>query len=74
MRAWMDCIYGLSILDVYKRQAYTLLRRGYKGNFKVTAIKDGFVPQSTVSSALKKHQLDADSVVDIILSKIGHGE
>ena len=54
--------------------AYTLLRRGYKGNFKVTAIKDGFVPQSTVSSALKKHQLDADSVVDIILSKIGHGE
>ena len=53
--------------------AYTLLKRGYKGGFKVTAIKDGFVPQSTVSSALKKHQLDVDSVVDIILSGLGRG-
>ena len=54
--------------------AYTLLNREYKGHFKVTAIKDGFIPQSTVSSALKKHQLDADSIVDIISSELGREE
>ncbi len=51
-----------------EHMAYTLLERGYKGSFKVTAVDEGFVPQSTVASALRKHHLDTDSMVDIIKS------
>ena len=46
--------------------ACTLLKRGYRGSFKVTAVKEGFVPQSTVESALRKYGLDSKSIVDII--------
>ncbi len=48
--------------------AYKLMSLGYQGLFKVTAVTEGFVPQSTTQSALKKYKLDAGSIVDIILN------
>ncbi|MCL2055362.1 MAG: 1-deoxy-D-xylulose-5-phosphate synthase [Oscillospiraceae bacterium] len=38
-----------------------LALRDYKGGFKIIAVGDGFVPQSSVSAALKKYHLDAIS-------------
>ena len=39
-----------------------LLECGYKGSYKISAIEDTFVPAATVSSALKKYGLDAESM------------
>ncbi len=43
--------------------ASLLLEKGYKGIFKIHAVKDEFVPSSRVSDALKKYGLDTDSMV-----------
>ena len=43
-----------------------LLQKGYKGKFVNTAIENEFVAASNVSSALKKNNLDRESMIRII--------
>ena len=45
---------------------YELTKIGYNGIYKITAIEDRFVPHSTVASALKYNNLDADSMYSIM--------
>jgi len=40
-----------------------LLESGYEGKYQTHTVKDEFVPAMTVSSALAKYELDADSMV-----------
>lgn len=43
-----------------------LLEQGYSGSYNVQAIENEFVPASTISSALKKYKLDANSMIEIV--------
>ena len=43
-----------------------LLEEGYSGSYNVQAIENEFVPASTISSALKKYKLDANSMIEIV--------
>lgn len=45
---------------------YELTKTGYTGIYKITAIEDRFVPHSSVASALKQNNLDADSMYSIM--------
>lgn len=48
-----------------------LVENGYKGNIKITAIKNEFIKQSSVDSCLKKYKLDKDGVIEIITKYLG---
>lgn len=43
-----------------------LLKRGYKGDYVNTAVKDCFIKQATVQRQLHLHNLDEDAMVEII--------
>ena len=43
--------------------ALELLKRGYKGEFSLTAVPDTFVTHAGVSSLLKKYGLDKESII-----------
>ncbi|HKM33006.1 MAG TPA: hypothetical protein VJX95_05535, partial [Oscillospiraceae bacterium] len=43
-----------------------LSARGYKGNYNITAITDGFVRQASVERTLAKYKLDATSMVNTV--------
>ena len=44
-----------------------LFDMNYKGNYKHIAVNDEFVPHASVSSLIKKYQLDCESIVNQIL-------
>ncbi len=46
------------------------VRRGFKGKFKITAIYNTYLKQAKVDSILKKLQLDADGMVNVITKNI----
>lgn len=50
---------------VAEKIGFELMRNGFRGGFKATAI-DGFVKQASVSSQRAKYQLDCDSMVKIV--------
>ncbi len=43
-----------------------LSARGYKGNYNITAITDGFVRQASVERTLAKYKLDSTSMVNTV--------
>ena len=52
--------------------ATMLLERGYKGNYKLTAVNDSFVKQASVASQLKKYMLDNAGMTKIISGSVQH--
>ena len=46
------------------------VRRGYKGTFKITAIYNTYLKQAKVDSLLKKLQLDANGIVNVVTKSI----
>ena len=52
----------------------TLSQNGYKGDFKITAINDEFIPHATVASTLKKLHLDEESIFELIYKDLGNNE
>ena len=43
-----------------------LLKKGYSGKYCVNAVNDEFVGASTIPSALKKYNLDCESMIEIV--------
>ena len=70
LAAEFDKIYffeeGMEIGGVGELFYYMLKNQEYKGNFELTAIKDKFVPQSTVDEALAELNLDCMGIVNKI--------
>lgn len=51
-----------------ERFASILMTEGYKGNLKIVAVEEQYVPQSSVDSALSKYKLDTKGIVDTVTS------
>ena len=62
---------GVRTGSVGEKLAATLLEKGYKGSFSLTAVEDCFVKQSTVPQLMKQYGLDADSIAEKIRSHRG---
>ncbi|MCI8360527.1 MAG: 1-deoxy-D-xylulose-5-phosphate synthase [Clostridiales bacterium] len=57
---------GMGSGGVGEHMGSRLLGAGFTGRFRLTAIPDEFVPQSTVAAALRVYRLDAASMAEII--------
>lgn len=57
---------GIRTGGVGEHLAARLLEAGYAGRYRLTAIPDTFVPQSTLKAALRTYGLDGDSMADAI--------
>jgi 1-deoxy-D-xylulose-5-phosphate synthase len=55
--------------SVGERFAYMLSLKGYTGKFVHTAIDDGFVPQASVESLIKRYKLDEDGMIEVIANE-----
>ncbi len=55
---------GIRTGSVGEKLAATLLEKGYKGSYSLTAVEDCFVRQSTVPQLMKQYGFDADSIAD----------
>lgn len=62
---------GVRTGSVGEKLAATLLEKGYKGSFNLTAVEDCFVKQSTIPQLMKQYGLDADSIAEKIRSHRG---
>ncbi len=62
---------GVRTGSVGEKLAATLLEKGYKGSFSLTAVEDCFVKQSTIPQLMKQYGLDADSIAEKIRSHRG---
>lgn len=61
---------GISCGGIGEHFCYLLNLRGYIGKFHLTAIDDEYVEQSSVSSALKRYNLDSEGMEAVILKKL----
>ena len=61
---------GILSGGVGEHVSFLLSQNGYKGEFKLTAINDEFVPQASVASILKKLHLDEESMLEIIYNDV----
>lgn len=57
---------GVRTGSIGEKLAATLLEKGYKGSYSLTAVEDCFVKQSTVPQLMKQYGLDADSIAEKI--------
>lgn len=57
---------GIQNGGVGEKLALRLLESGYKGEYKLTAVDYCFVEQGSVESTIKKNNLDAQSICDIV--------
>lgn len=57
---------GIKSGGIAEHMAADLLEKGYKGKFKIYAVKDKFVSAAKVSSALKSNSLDAESMLKAV--------
>lgn len=62
---------GVRTGSVGEKLAATLLEKGYKGSYSLTAVEDCFVKQAAVSRLMKQYGLDADSIAEKIRSHRG---
>ncbi len=46
--------------------AARLLERGWKGRYRIQAVRDQFVPQGDVPDLMRKLGLDSNSIAEII--------
>ena len=57
---------GVRSGGIAEKFAATLLLKGYKGTYDITAIEDCFVKQAKVPDLIKEYKLDCDSIVEKI--------
>lgn len=57
---------GVRSGGIAEKFAATLLIKGYKGTYDITAIEDCFVKQAKVPDLIKEYKLDCDSIVEKI--------
>lgn len=55
---------GVRSGSVGEKLAATLLEKGYKGSYNLTAVDDCFVRQSTIPQLMKQYGFDADSIAE----------
>ncbi|MBQ8784383.1 MAG: 1-deoxy-D-xylulose-5-phosphate synthase [Clostridia bacterium] len=55
---------GVRSGSVGEKLAATLLQKGYKGSYSLTAVDDCFVKQSSVPQLMKQYGFDADSIAE----------
>jgi 1-deoxy-D-xylulose-5-phosphate synthase len=60
---------GIKTGGIGEHLAAILSERGYKGEFKLIAVTDEFVPHMTVSAALRRYHLDEDSMFSILMEE-----
>ena len=61
---------GIKNGGVGEQFALHLLENNYKGSYNITAIDDQFVKHASVSSLLKKYQLDSRGMADKIIGSV----
>ena len=49
-----------------EKLAFELLSRGYKGNYRLTAVEDKFVGQATIDELLEEYKLSSNAMIKII--------
>ena len=54
---------GVRSGGVGEKFAATLLQKGYKGSYDLTAVEDCFVKQAKIPELIKMHKMDSDSIV-----------
>ncbi len=57
---------GIKSGGVGEKFGSMLLESGYKGDYVLTAVNDEFVPHASVDSLMKKYNLDADGMINVI--------
>lgn len=57
---------GILSGGIAEHVAALLLKNNYRGKYSINAIENEFVGASTISSALKKYKLDAESMIEIV--------
>lgn len=57
---------GIKNGGVAERLGSMLLERGYKGKYKIKAIENSFVPQSSVAELLSAYDLDCESMIELV--------
>ncbi len=57
---------GIKSGGVGEKLGSMLLERGYKGKYVLTAVNDEFVPHASVESLMRKYNLDADGMINVI--------
>ena len=58
---------GVRSGGVGEKFAATLLQKGYKGGYSLTAVEDCFVKQAKIPDLIKMHKMDSDSMVEKIM-------
>ncbi|MDR1805318.1 MAG: 1-deoxy-D-xylulose-5-phosphate synthase [Clostridium sp.] len=58
---------GVRAGGVGERFGAALLEQGYRGEYKITAVEGGFVPQASVKSLLARYKLDSKGMAELIL-------
>lgn len=57
---------GIKSGGVGEKLGSMLLERGYKGGYVLTAVNDEFVPHASVASLMRKYNLDAEGMINVI--------
>ena len=57
---------GVRSGGIGEKFAATLLQRGYKGTYDLTAVEDCFVKQAKVEALIKMHKMDSESITEKI--------
>lgn len=57
---------GVRSGGIGEKFAATLLQKGYKGTYDLTAVEDCFVKQAKVDALIKKYKLDSNSMIEKI--------
>lgn len=61
---------GIKSGGIAEQLGSLILESGNNADYRITAIEDEFVPQSTVGSALKKYKFDVESMIKIVKGEI----
>lgn len=65
---------GVRSGGIGEKLAATLLQKGYKGEYSLTAVEDCFVRQATVPQLLKQYSLDGESIAEKIETTLNKQE
>ncbi len=61
---------GLKSGGVGEKLGSMLLENGFSGKYRITAVKDEFVRQASISDLVKEYSLDCDSMIKIVSGEL----
>lgn len=73
LKSYKDIFFFEEVIEsggIGQQLLYRLHESGYRGNYKITAIKDTFIKHGEVKSILKKLRLDKDSISNTVYEGI----